>query len=247
MQTTLDLRAKFAAARAAEESTENAPAAPPAVPAPFMTEGRTKLFRDMIFERFPAEQAQQRFETAVERIAQEQRNGGYRRARTEFDRFYTWLRQQPRLPKATKPAAPVEAPKTTASVEGTLELCEGRFTVEFEDGEHKTLRIRQQDEDARFMPGRLLVGHLTGPDNTNDYTNVGHVVGNRIVLWKKHRTNERLAEALRVLAGDPLAAVKAYARMSQHCGFCGLPLTHPTSLDCLYGERCAEKHGLPWG
>lgn len=243
-QLTTDLRAGFANVieSAKAEEAEQAPA--PAAKRGFMTEGRTKLFRDMLFERFPAERAQQRFDIAMESIAMAQRQGGYRRARVTFDRYYTWLRQQPKL------AAPktVDAAQSTPSVGGTLPLCEGRFTVEFEDGSHKTLRIRQQDEDAKFMPGRLIVGHLTGPDNSSDYTNVGHVAPNgQIVIWKKHRDNEKLAEALRVLAGDPLAAVKAYARMSQHCGFCGKPLTHPTSLDYLYGERCAEKHGLPWG
>lgn len=245
MQTTIDLRARFAAAREAEETQQNAPAPTPAAPArkPFMTEGRTKLFRDMIFERFEEGQAVKRFESAMERIAMAEAQGGTRRARKEFDVFYTWLRQQPRLTRPSKTPMP-----TAPVVEGTMPLCEGRFTVEFEDGDHKTLRIRQQDADAKFMPGRLIVGHLTGPDNTNDYTSVGHVApSGQIVIWKKHRDNERLVEALRVLAGDPLAAVKAYARMSQHCGFCGRPLTHPTSLDVLYGEKCAEKHGLPWG
>lgn len=241
MQTTIDIRAKFAAARAAEEAAENAPVATPAQPsaagAPrWLTNGRVELVRKMLAERYPAQEA-------AERFAAIKWDGMTMRAyQAGIDR----LKGVPHIDRQARPV-PAEAPKTTASVEGTLELCEGRFTVEFEDGDHKTLRIRQQDADAKFMPGRLLVGHLTGPDNSNDYTNVGHVVGNRIVLWKKHRTNERLAEALRVLAGDPLAAVKAYARMSQHCGFCGRPLTHPNSLDALMGQKCAEDRGLPWG
>jgi hypothetical protein len=242
MQTTLDLRARFAAARDAEENAGSTPVTTPAQPsaagAPrWLTNGRVELVRKMLAERYPAQEAAERF-AAIDWASMTPR--GYQAG---IDR----LKGVPRLDRPV-PAAPAEAPKTTASVEGTLPLCEGRFTVEFEDGDHKTLRIRQQDEDAKFMPGRLIVSHLTGPDNTNDYTSVGHVAPNgAIVIWKKHRGNARLAEALRVLAGDPLAAVKAYARMSQHCGFCGLPLTHPTSLDWLYGERCAEKHGLPWG
>lgn len=230
MQTTTDLRARFANVMD-EARQEEAPAQAPA-PRPYVTQGRIDLIRTMLFERFDAAEAQQRFDHF----------DWAKMPKDKFGQIYTWLRQVPKRENTASKGEPVPAPK------GDLPLVEGRFTVVFEDGSHKTLRIRRQDENKAFKPGALLVSHLTGPDNSNDYTSVGHVTeSGNVAIWRKHRDNKRLAEAIRVLVGDPLAAIKAYAQMSQHCGFCGLPLTHPTSLECLYGERCAEKYGLPWG
>lgn len=231
-----DLRGGFNRLAEHEQAASNAVAPQPAK-RPFMTEGRTKLFRDMLFERFEAEEAQRRFEFAMDGITKADEQG---KARAEFDKFFTWLKAQPKLTaQAAKPAAPVQQ-----AIEGTTPLIEGKFTVVFDDESYKTLRVRRQREDAKFMPGRMLVGHLTGSDNEADYTNVGHVAEDgRVVIWKKHQGNAKLAEAVRVLVGDPRAAAQAYAEHSGSCSKCGRTLTVPASLNAGLGPECAKKVG----
>lgn len=245
-QLTTDLRARFAnvieSERQAAQEAAQAPAKADTNGRSFMTERRTKLFRDMLFERFAPEQAEKRFASAMERIATAEARGGYRAARAEFDGFYTWLRIQPKLAASDRPA------RTSGAVEVTVPLIEGKFTVVFEDGSHKTLRIRRQHEDAKFMPGRLLIGHLVGPDNDNDYTNVGNVTeSGKVAVWKKHRDNERLAEAIRVLVGDPKAAAAAYAEKSGNCAKCGRTLTAPVEENPFravgLGPECGKQAG----
>jgi hypothetical protein len=232
-----DLRGGFNRLMEHEQAAKNAVPAEPAA-RPFMTQARIDLFRTMLSERFEPAEAKQRFEYA----------DWSKMGRAEFDRFFTWLKAQPKLARAAKaPAKAQDAPKAAASV--TVPLIEGKFTVSFLDGgPHKTLRVRRQDEDASFKPGVLLVGHLTGSDNDSDYTNVGHVTGGgQVVIWKKHRGNERLELAVRVLMAEPQAAAAAYAEESGSCSACGRTLTAPVSENPFramgLGPECGKKSG----
>jgi len=198
MQTTLDIRARFAnVVKAEREAAQQAPKAPAQGSLPrWITPGRIELVRKMLAERYAAEEAAERF-AAIDWASMTQR--GYQAG---IDRLKG-------VPRIDRPARPAQAAPV---MEATVPLIEGTFTVSFEDGGHKTLRVRRQREDAKFKPGELLVGHLVGPDNDNDYTNVGHVTpSGQVSIWRKHRDNARLAEAIRVLVGDPKAAATAYA------------------------------------
>lgn len=117
---------------------------------------------------------------------------------------------------------------------------EGYFTV-VEDGDHVTLRFRRQDEQDDFMPGKVLVGYLTGPDNTWDYLNIGNLEAGRLRVWRKHRDKDRIIEAIKVVLGDPDAAREAYAVESGNCSRCGRTLTVPASLNRGLGPVCATK------
>lgn len=235
MQLDTDLRARFAkvidSAREAEESQARA-AKPAGTPRrPYVTQGRIKLIRDMLFERFDAAEAQRRFDYFE----------WEKMSKARFDEIYTWLRQVPRIDGQ---AAPVQAPV----IQTTTPLIEGKFTVVFADGGHKTLRVRRQREDSKFKPGELLVGHLVGPDNESDYINVGHVTpSGNVAIWRKHQGNERLAEAVRVLVGDPRAAAAAYAEASGSCCACGRTLTAPVEENPFramgLGPECGKRSG----
>lgn len=239
MQLDTDLRARFANVIESERQDEekraatHAPAQPIAAGAPrWLTNGRVELVRKMLAERYPAQEAAERF-AAIEW------DGMTMRA------YQAGIDRLKGVPRIDRQARPVQ----TAPAAGiTLPLMEGKFTVVFEDGSHKTLRIRRQHENASFKPGEVLIGHLTGPNNQCDYTNVGQIAPNgRVSVWRKHQGNERLAEAIRVLAGDPLAAAKAYATESGVCAFGDHELTTKISLEMGYGPGCAKKYGLPWG
>src|SRR5690606_2408746 len=91
MQLDTDLRARFAkvidSAREAEESQARA-AKPAGTPRrPYVTQGRIKLIRDMLFERFDAAEAQRRFDYFE----------WEKMSKARFDEIYTWLRQVPRI------------------------------------------------------------------------------------------------------------------------------------------------------
>lgn len=121
---------------------------------------------------------------------------------------------------------------------------DGRYTVVFETGEYKTVRVSRQNKDADFMPGRVLLSYLSGSDNDTDYTRFGHVDEQGSVrIWKKHQGVASLSEAVKVLLGDPKAASKAYAAESGCCGVCGRTLTTPESLAAGIGPVCMEKVG----
>lgn len=150
-------------------------------------------------------------------------------------------------------SAPAELPHSISVKAGVLH--KGYFTVVFEDGTRRTLRLRRQAKDDSFKPGVMLVSLLTGPDNTASYTNVGEVYENRgiarkVRVWRKHQQNELLLEAVRVLCGDPQAAAKAYAQESDRCSKCNHELTVPQGpksqhlnpyRDDGYGPDCGEE------
>lgn len=142
---------------------------------------------------------------------------------------------------------------------GQIEVCgilhKGYFTVTFEDGSRRTLRVRRQDKDDKFKPGMLLIGYLNGSNNEVDYKNVAEVrefngqpVG--VSVWTKHRDSTVVVEAIKVLCGDPQAAAKAYAQESDRCCKCNHELTVPQGpksqklnpyRDAGYGPDCGEE------
>lgn len=115
------------------------------------------------------------------------------------------------------------------------------FTVEDAQG-HITFRVERQGKDAAFAPGEVIISRLVGPNNTKDYKGVAFAKPDgKVIVWAKHRGDTRLVEALEVLAGDPKAAGKAYAKASGNCYRCNHPLTTPESIEAGIGPVCAEK------
>lgn len=209
MQQTLDLRAGFAAAQASER------------PAQPELKGRAKLIHDMLFERFGAVEAQQRFDYF----------DWSRMPKDQFGKIYNWLRQIPRR-----------------EAEHECMLFDGYFTVILGADTYRTIRVRTQDAKAKFMPGTMILGYLKGQDNYGDYQSFGHVDERtgRVVIWKKHRGNEVLAEVVRVLEGDVRAAAQAYFKMSRNCVACGTMITKPESIEDAetnggLGPICKDK------
>lgn len=252
MQTTMDdLRTRMAAAAAAEQAEQATPASDtsdarprkPQLPRPgravreFETasEGQRDLIRTMVGERFAADEVQAEFSAF----------GGDTMTPAQFKRAFATLKGIEQLAKRVAKAAPA-APAPVA-LQG--DIPEGRFTVTFEDGSYRTLRVQRQDTSASFMPGRLLIGYLSGSDNTSNYTNFAHVTERgTVVIWKKHRENTPLAEAVKVLAGDPKAAAQAYFEKTGNCVACGTEISRSDSLENAktnggLGPDCAKKYG----
>jgi hypothetical protein len=145
---------------------------------------------------------------------------------------------------------PSVAARARAAVETMQPVkVEALYTVEWTEGEwageHLTLQVRRQPEDDSFMPGKLLVGFLTGPDHTfgsKDYKNCGVVTSDgRVVLWERYRGAEatRLQAAIRVLVGNPVACAGAFGTLSGKCAVCGRTLT--ASAKHGIGPKCRKR------
>jgi hypothetical protein len=144
------------------------------------------------------------------------------------------------------PEAAARKPSSAITVtQGVLH--QGYFTIVFDEGDRITIRVRKQRADASFRPGDMLVSYLNGSNNEDDYVKFGSVeetkAGTHLKVWRRFADNERLTEALKVLAGDPQAAAKAFAVESDHCSKCNLLLTVPQGpdnpyRDLGYGPKC---------
>lgn len=260
MQTNLDLRAAIAAAAEAEQAALETPTAAPAaadrprkpqLPRPgraVKSEPRTgcspdqiRLIRTMLLERFSEAEATRRFEAFV----------WTKMPSEEFNQILGWVKALPKLNREYFTQPRIERPNyrdMDRPAQPVRELVEGRFTVSFADGSYRTLRVQRQDADDKFMPGRLLISYLSGSDNDNDYTGFAHVTERgTVVIWKKHRENTSLDEAVKVLAGDPKAAAQAYFEQTGECVACGRTISRPDSIEDAkinggLGPDCVKRY-----
>ena len=139
---------------------------------------------------------------------------------------------------------PTPEPQKAEVVELVIErpLPDGDYTVELEDG-HRTLRLAHQAADESFMPGRQLIGYLSGPDNEHSYKHFGHVGDDGVLrIWRRFRGNAELVAFARTLidASDD----ERDAMHSGRCARCGRKLTAPASKNNGLGPVCAERVGV---
>ena len=121
-----------------------------------------------------------------------------------------------------------------ADSEATVAECVGRM---LRDGEREEAERAAREERARMAsvpfeaidplrePPTIAAGAENGPDFGEWSTD----------LFR------RIVDQL-----DLVADAKAHAAATGRCMFCGLELTHPTSIAHGYGPTCAANHGLPW-
>lgn len=119
-------------------------------------------------------------------------------------------------------------------------LPDGDYTVELGD-DHRTLRLAHQAADDTFMPGRQLIGYLSGPDNERNYKHFGHVSddGRILRIWRRFRGNTQLAMFAAALIGS--SDEERDAMHSGRCARCHRKLTAPASKNMGLGPVCAEK------
>lgn len=124
-----------------------------------------------------------------------------------------------------------------------------------ETGQHRTFKVRTQQEDARFAPGARILYLLTGPDNEHDYQPFGFVRDDgRIAVWRKMRGAaghpsqwERLADLFqsRVSGHAPRLCDCSHfeLQVSRRCRRCNRRLTDPVSIETGYGPECRSRMG----
>lgn len=148
-----------------------------------------------------------------------------------------WVVSHHVCPEATSEVAAPEPTVQQTTVNGKT-VFDGDYTLQKDDGDHRTFRLSTQALDSDFMPGVQVVAYLSGADNENDYTRFGHVQKDgSLRVWSKHR-EAAYAKDAEVFWADPfsedvLAAVRCYA--------CGRKLTVPASVHNGYGPECAKR------
>lgn len=122
---------------------------------------------------------------------------------------------------------------------GGTDIPNGTFTLRRPDGTHRTFRVRTQREDARFAPGRRIIGFLSGPDNTSNYTWFGFV-DVRIVFWRRFLGRERLRRDVELLEAY-FNRGEGHVDEARSCLRCNRLLTTPESISRGIGPECAER------
>ncbi len=144
-------------------------------------------------------------------------------------------------PEAARPAAPtqsvtVPAPRPQVPVPPAREMAlqSGVYTTVLDDG-HLTLKVQPTGERVEGV--KQCLSYLAGPSNEGDFVGFAWVRDdNTVVTWKRSRSSERLATAVRLLRqGDPSLVLE-----SASCNRCGRTLTVPTSLHQGYGPECIK-------
>ena len=121
---------------------------------------------------------------------------------------------------------------------------DGFYTVALDYG-HRTFRIRTQDADAAFAPGKQIIGYLNGTDNTSDYIQFAFIINGKLVPWRRFQSGyHTILDAARFLiepGSHQEAAGKRYAQGSGCCYACGRLLTDPLSIELGIGPTCRNK------
>jgi hypothetical protein len=136
-------------------------------------------------------------------------------------------------------------PQAIIGVEGNqmfnIETHNGCITIQSAaTGDHRTIRIKTQKDDAKFFPGKRLVELLEGPDNTTDYRSFGFILDNgSICLWKKHRSSKFYRWMARFLENPTEFCTKVDIHFEGRCRRCNIKLTAPRSIVTGIGPKCA--------
>lgn len=152
-------------------------------------------------------------------------------------------------------------PTTTMDrTEARAVIPSGTFTIASPSGEHRTLRIRRRRSGD--LKGKRVLGLLTGPQNTSDYTEFAFVENDWVFVWGKFRgrtggrhqlgrydehgewsTFSRVAAGLLdLLSKDGVLRKKGFTLAeSRVCGRCGRALTTPESIAIGLGPECATR------
>lgn len=119
-------------------------------------------------------------------------------------------------------------------------LHNGYYTLTYPCGTHKTLRIHTQQ--AGKFAGRRIISLLIGPDNTNDYEQVGEITPMGVWMWQRWRgkkPEEYAKLVFDLMKGEKIEGFEV--QESRRCLRCNRPLTTPESLAAGVGPECQKR------
>src|SRR6516225_9516418 len=118
---------------------------------------------------------------------------------------------------------------------------DGRYTLVYQDGQYRTLRLKTLTEGA--LAGRTILSIKNG----SDFEGAAFVKEGAVYFWKRFKAAntperlERIKRAFDRVARDPQAAGLAFAMREGACYRCGRTLTVPASVHRGLGPECARK------
>lgn len=139
---------------------------------------------------------------------------------------------------------------TTLAISTAAKVFDGTYTMQSgRTGEHRTFRIRTQAKDAKFAPGKQVIGLLTGRNNEGDYTNFGFITNaGTLDPWRNFRNTDTATLGVLLVAflrqdalGVKLAEAGYTVQESRRCYRCHRVLTTPESISIGIGPECATR------
>lgn len=122
----------------------------------------------------------------------------------------------------------------------------GTFTLEnIAKGSYITMKIHTVKGGE--LKGKRIVSRLIGPDNNTSYQGMAFITDNdKIVLWKKHRTdkNWKIVNILRnmlIYGFNSKHLDRISIKASTNCLRCNRKLTTPQSIADGFGPECVNK------
>ena len=118
------------------------------------------------------------------------------------------------------------------------------FTIQSKTGEYYTYKISHSHFNGQDFH---FVHLLTGPSNEMDYTYLGMIKGENIILTKKSRLTKdsipyRVISWAWQLINQNKNLPDGYSiRHNGQCGRCGRTLTTPESIERGIGPICAQQ------
>lgn len=139
--------------------------------------------------------------------------------------------------------------------DGTQVIENGYFTIVLDGSDPEDtdawVTLHVQDDFRDNAPaGSQMVSILTGPDNTRNYSGVGFLQGDRLMVWGKNKGKQSWIDACNDLIsyakGDPMMQEgrERYAMESGRCSRCHKLLTVPKSIAFGVGPECRKQMGL---
>lgn len=118
----------------------------------------------------------------------------------------------------------------------------GIYTMEYPDGHHRTFRVRVQESDAKFAPGKAILEYLRGPNNEADYEGFAFIEPTfRLQVWKRYRDAESEAVSSLLRDANEFTTHPERAHLAASCIRCNATLTTPESIAAGIGPTCASK------
>lgn len=138
-----------------------------------------------------------------------------------------------------------ETPETfVPHAERLTALYNGKYTIVSPTGSHRTFQIKTVKQGP--LAGKRIIGLLTGPDNTSEYTGFGFVTDNGIRVWQRFRFSSGTYEKMALLVwnmgrlGENCGFGKQGFKihLSKRCSICNRELTDPESIKFGVGPVC---------
>jgi hypothetical protein len=110
-------------------------------------------------------------------------------------------------------------------------------------GNHRTFKIRTQNDKSKFAPGSRVVSLLTGPDR-EDYRNwqsFGFANPSGIVVFRKYADTEFAKFSIMLNNKAQYEALGCEYMIESTCRVCNRQLTEPESIRSGIGPVCAGR------